>query len=99
MDGDEDLVAFTVDADRVVVVFVALVTGWRELHVDVFGDSRWYHTLLVVPNFEIGSLWRQYMEPLGCWRVVDQSHFQSVCLACLEARKLNHGGARLEYLI
>ena len=99
MHGDEDLVALAVNANRVVVVFVALVAGWRELHVDVLGDARWDHALLVVPNFEVGSLGWQHMEPLGGRGVVDQSHFQSVSLAGFEACELDHGGTRLEYLI
>jgi len=92
MHRDEDLVTFTVDADGVIVVLVALVARRSELHVNVFGDARWYHSLFVVPNFKVGSLRRKHMKPLGCGRVIDQANFKSVGLASFETRKFDNSG-------
>ena len=39
------------------------------------------------------------MESLGCRRVIDQSHFQGVSLACFETGKFDNSRACLEYLI
>ena len=58
MDGNEDLIALAVNTDGVVVVFVTLFARRSELNVDVFGDARWDHSLLVVPYFEVRGLRR-----------------------------------------
>ena len=95
VDGDQDLVALTVDPHRVIVVLI-LVDGGRELNVDVLGDARRDHPLLLVPDFEETSLRRQDVQPLGRRRVVDQAQLHRVRLVRLETRKFDHCGGRAE---
>lgn len=99
MHGNQDLVTFAVDANGIVVVFIALFPGRSELHVDVLGDARWHHAFLVVADFEVGRLRRQHMESLRRRRIVDQSNFQRVRFPGLKAGEFDYCRARLEYLV
>ena len=91
VDGNQDLVALTVDPHRVIVVLV-LVDGGRELNIDVLGDTRRDHALLLVLDFEERGLGRQNMQPLRRRRVVDQAQLHRVRLVRLEAGKFDHRG-------
>jgi len=91
MDGDQDLITIAVDPDGVIVVLV-VVNGRRELDVNFLSHSCWDHSLLIVPDFEEVGLWRQNMEPLRLWRVVDDPQLHRVSLARLEASELDGAG-------
>ena len=80
VDGDEYLVAFTVNSDGVVVVLVGLVTSGGELNVNVLRHTCGQHSFFVVLDFEEWRLGRQDVQPLGCWRVVYEFDFQRVGL-------------------
>ena len=95
MDGDQDLVTLTVDPDCVIVVLVLVQCG-SELDVDLLSDSGWDHAFLVVPNFEVVGLWRQNVQSLRRWGVVDQSQFHSVRFICLKTSEFDHGGGSSE---
>ena len=95
MNRDQDLVAITVDPHGVVVIFV-FIDGRRELDVDLFGDARGDHTLLLVPDLEVARLWGQDVEALRSGRVIDESQLHSVRFICLEACKFDHAGRGLE---
>lgn len=88
MYGDEYLISFAMDPDWVVEIFV--IVAWRELNKDVFTNSRWDHTLLVVLYLEEVSLRRQNMQSLGCRWVIDELDFESMCLIELIAGELDH---------
>ena len=75
MDGDENLVTFTVDTDGVVVILVGLVTSGGELHINVFGHTCGKHSFFVVPDLEEWRLRRQNVQPLGGRRVVYDFYF------------------------
>ena len=55
MNGDQDLVAITVDSHGVVVILVFVDSG-RELDVDVFRHASWDHSLLLVSDLEVVGL-------------------------------------------
>ena len=95
MNGDKDLVSFAMNANRVIIVFV-LVCGRSELNVDVFCNARRQHALLVAPNFEKVSLWRQNVKPLRRGRIIDQPHLHRVGLIRFKTRKFHHRRTRLE---
>ena len=88
MDGDQDFVTIAVDPHGVVVVLV-VVYGRRELDVDFLSHSGCDHSLLIIPDFEVICLWRQNMEPLRLWRVVDDPQLHRVGLVCLETSELD----------
>ena len=89
VDWDQDLVALTVDSDRVVVVSV-VIQRWSELNVDLLGHASWDHSFLVVPDFEIVGLWWQDVETLWSWRVVNESQLHRVGLVGFEASELDN---------
>jgi hypothetical protein len=96
---NQDLVSFTVDSDRIVVVLLSLFDSRSELDVDVLGDTRWYHAFLIVLNFKVRSLGRQNVDSLRSRRVVNQTHFQRVGLACFKSSELDYAGTGLENAI
>ena len=59
MDGDQDFVTITMDPHRVIVVLVFIDSG-SELNIDVLGDTRRNHSLLLAVNPE---------QPEGCQAV------------------------------
>ena len=63
MNWDQDLVAITVDSHGVVVIFVFINSG-SELDVNLFGDARRDHTLLLVPDLEVARLRGQDVKAL-----------------------------------
>ena len=63
MNWDQDLVAITVDSHGVVVIFV-FINSRSELDVNLFGDARRDHTLLLVPDLEVARLRGQDVEAL-----------------------------------
>ena len=98
MNGDQDLVAITVDSHGVVVIFV-FINSRSELDVNLFGDARRDHTLLLVPDLEVARLWGQDVEALRSGRVIDESQLHSVRFICLEACELDHAGRSLEHAV
>ena len=95
VDWDQDLVTITVDSHGVVVIFV-FIDSRRELDVNLFGDARRDHALLLVPDLEVARLRGQDVEALRSRRVVNESQLHSVRFICLEACKLDHAGRGLE---
>jgi len=65
VDRDQDFISLAVDANRIVVVLVGLITCRSKLHVDILRDSSRQHSFFVVPDLEVWCLWRQDMKPLG----------------------------------
>jgi hypothetical protein len=88
VDRNQYLVAFAVDADAVVVVFV-LIIGC-ELHVQVLAYTCWDHSLLVVLDLEVRSVGRQDVQTLRRWGIVDESDFDGVRLLGFEASELDY---------
>lgn len=79
MDRYQNLVSLAVDPYRIIEVFVLIARS--ELNIDVLTDARGHHTLFVVLDLEEACLWRQNVQPLRSWRVVDQLDFECVGLA------------------
>lgn len=73
VDGDEDLITFTVNPDCIVEVLELIIRC--ELNVDVLCDAAGDHALFVVLDFEKGGLRGKDVETLRGWRVIDQPHF------------------------
>lgn len=72
MNWDQDFVTVAVDPHRVIVILV-FVGCWRELDVDVLGDTGWDHSLLLIANLEVVSLRWQYVKSLWRRRIINQS--------------------------
>lgn len=69
MNRHKNFVTFAVNSNRVVVIGI-LVWCWSKLDIDVFSNASREHAFLIVPYFEIGSLRRQYVQPLGRRRII-----------------------------
>ena len=78
MNWDGDLVAFAVDSNTIVVIVVLLV--WCELNVNFFLRTGWNHSLFFVLDLEELCHWRQDMQPLRCWRQINEPDFYCVSL-------------------
>ena len=89
MDWDQDLVAITVDSHGVVVIFV-FIDSRRELDVNLFGDARRDHPLLLVPDLEVARLRGQDVEALRRRRIINEPQLHSVRFICLEACEFDH---------
>ena len=98
MNGDQDLVAITVDSHGVVVILVFVDSG-RELDVNLFGDARRDHPLLLVSDLEVARLRGQDVEALRSRRIINESQLHSVRFICLEACELDHAGRSLEHAV
>ena len=72
MNWDQDFVTVAVDPHRVIVILV-FVGCWRELDVDVLGDTSWDHSLLLIANLEVVRLRWQYVKSLWRRRIINQS--------------------------
>ena len=89
MDGDQDLVTITMDPHRVIVVLVFIDSGC-ELNIDVLGDTRRNHSLLLVANLEVVGLRGQNVQSLRRRRIINQSKFHRVSLVRLEASEFHN---------
>lgn len=95
MNWDQDLVAITVDSHGVVVILVFIDSG-RELDVNLLGDARRNHALLLIPDLEVARLRGQDVEALRSRRIINESQLHSVRFICLEACKFDHARRGLE---
>lgn len=55
MDRYQDLVTLTMNSNRIIEVLVFIVRS--ELNIDVLGDPRRHHPLLIVLDLEVGCTW------------------------------------------
>lgn len=92
MNWNKNLVAFTMNSNGVIKVFVLIV--WSELNIDILADTRRNHSFLIILDLEIWGLRRQDVQSLWGWRVINQFDFESVGLAEFKACKFNSGGVR-----
>lgn len=51
MNWNQDFVTFAMDSNRVIEILE--LVAWSELNVDILADSRGYHALFVILNFEV----------------------------------------------
>ena len=89
MDGDQDFVTITMDPHRVIVVLVFIDSG-SELNIDVLGDTRRNHSLLLVANLEVVGLRGQNVQSLRRRRIINQANFHRVSLVRLEAGEFHN---------
>ena len=92
MNWNKNLVAFTMNSNGAIKVFVLIV--WSELNIDILADTRRNHSFLIILDLEIWGLRRQDVQSLWGWRVINQFDFESVGLAEFKACKFNSGGVR-----
>ena len=89
MDGDQDFVTITMDPHRVIVVLV-FIDSRCELNIDVLGDTRRNHSLLLVANLKVVGLRGQNVQSLRRRRIINQSKFHRVSLVRLEASEFHN---------
>ncbi len=86
VNGYENFVSFAVDSNGIIIVFVLLIGC--ELNVNFLCYTWGNHSFLAVLDLKIRSSWRQNVQSLGSWGVINKSHSLSVSLQYFKACKL-----------